>query len=322
MKFLLVGKQCDASCLFYDSFDKACWTNCPDYVSNYKKHVPRKRVISHLSDSLKLRELALIGTRHSASNSAKFETQELTISQQLNYGVRVLDSAIWSSSNVFWLYGWSAYFMPFDEFLRKVNSFLTANPREFVMILMREEWKPKSDVTKSYCKIVQYYRDLADGHRIVTKWSVEDTIGQHRGKILLAGLDLAFNKCDFDVTNNCRVQRTSIPTDSTSDLEDKWIDVKNFHDQIHRNNSGHCFINFLSDFSDGNTWILAVRGYFTKRYIKCEAPINVRMASYFSNPHRALIIVMADYVTQELVDSILSTNFKGDSFYTNYTDDS
>ncbi|CAD6204024.1 GSCOCT00009840001.2-RA-CDS [Cotesia congregata] len=301
---------------------KACWLKCPDYVGHYKKNVPRKRIISHLSDSLKLRQLALIGTRHSASQGANFETQKLTISQQLNYGVRVLDSAIWSSSNIFWLYGWKSYFMPFDKFLREVNFFLTAHPREFVIILMREEWKPASDVTKSYCEIVQYYRDLADGHRIVTKWTLEDTIGQHRGKILLAGSDSAFNKCDFDVTNNCQLQRTSISTDSTSDVEDKWIDAQNFHDRIYRKNSGSCFVNFLADFADSNTWKLAVRGYYTKRNPDCEAPINVRMASYFSTPHRALVIVMADYVTQELIDSILSTNFKGDSFYTSYTDDS
>ncbi|XP_074095873.1 uncharacterized protein LOC141525330 [Cotesia typhae] len=300
---------------------EACWSKCPDYISKYKENELRKNVISHLSDSLKLNQLALIGTRHSASQGKKFQTQDLTISQQLNYGVRVLDSAIWSWTNVFYLYGYSSHFMPFHEFLGQVNSFLTANPREFVMVLMREEWTPATDVTKSNCEVVQYYRNLVVGRRIVTNWSLEDTIGQHRGKILLAGLDSAFSKCDFDVTDNCQVQRTSISSRSTSDLEDKWIDVQRFHDRIYQRNTGSCFVNFLADFADTNTRALAIIGYYTKRN-GCEAPLNVRMASYFSTPHRALVIVMADFVTQDLIDSVLSTNFKGSSFYTNYTDDS
>ncbi|CAD6204022.1 GSCOCT00013994001.2-RA-CDS [Cotesia congregata] len=289
---------------------EACWPKCPDYESKYKKNVPRKRVISHLSDSLEIRQLALIGTRHSASQGTKFRTQDLTISQQLKYGVRVLDSAIWSSSNVFWLYGHWAYYMPFEKFLREVNSFLNAHPREFVIILMREEWKPASDVTKSYCEIVQYYRDLAGGHRIVTNWRLEDTIGQHRGKILLAGLDSAFNICDFDVSNKCRVQKTSIPYGTMSELEEKWIDIQNFHDLIYWIR-GRCFVNFLANFRDTNNRKLAVKGFRTRRNDECEAPLNVRMESYFSTPHYALVIVMADFVTQDLIDSILSANFEG-----------
>ncbi|CAD6204019.1 GSCOCT00013995001.2-RA-CDS [Cotesia congregata] len=296
---------------------------CPDYISKYKKNVPRKRVISHLSDSLELRKLALIGTRYSASHVTgipRYKTQKLTISQQLIFGVRVLDSAIWSSSNIFYLYKWAKYLMTFDEFLGPINSFLTANPGEFVITLIHEEHKRGSDVTKSNCEIVRSYCSLSNGHRIVTNWSLEDTIEQHRGKILLAGLDSSFDDCALSIASNGQVQNTETSVDSSSKIEDKWIDIQKFHDRSYRKDSGHCFVNFMADKADTNTWKMAVKGGTSTRN-GCEAPLNVRMASYFSNPHRALIMVMADYVTQDFIDSILGTNFEGDSFYTNYTDD-
>ncbi|CAD6204020.1 GSCOCT00013996001.2-RA-CDS [Cotesia congregata] len=303
---------------------ETCFRKCPDYINTLKGNENRERFITYLSDSLKLRDLALIGTRYSASYITyipRYKTQDRPIDLQLISGVRVLDSAVWSSSDEFYLYKWAKYLMTFDEFLGPINSFLTANPGEFVITLIHEEHKRGADVTKSNCEIVRSYCSLSNGHRIVTNWSLEDTIGQHRGKILLAGLDSSFDDCALSIASNCQVQDTETSVDSSSKIEDKWIDIQKFHDRSYRKDSGHCFVNFMADKPDTNTWKMAVKGGTSTRN-GCEAPLNVRMASYFSNPHRALIMVMADYVTQNLIDSILSSNFKGDTFYTMYVNNS
>ncbi|XP_074095872.1 1-phosphatidylinositol phosphodiesterase-like [Cotesia typhae] len=309
---------------YFISDVETCIQKCPDYISTSKSKENREKFITYLSDSLKLCDLALIGTRYSASyitSVPRYKTQDLAIDLQLISGVRVLDCAIWASSDLFYLYKWSKYLMTFTKFLRQMNFFLTTNPREFIIILMHEEYKQGSDVTKSNCEIVRFYRSLSNGHRIVTNWSLDDNIGQHRGKILLAGLDSSFDDCALSIASNCQVQDTETLVDSSSKLEDKWIDIQRFHDKSYYEDSGHCFVNFMADKADTNTWNMAVKGFATTRN-GCEAPLNVRMASYFSNPHRALIMVMADYVTQDLIDSILSTNFKGDTFYTKYVNSS
>ncbi|CAG5076062.1 Protein of unknown function [Cotesia congregata] len=53
----------------------------------------------------------------------------------------------------------------------------------------------------------RYFSFRRAGRRLVDDWKLKDTLGIHRGGILLATLDPSFGKCTVDNLKNCQVQR-------------------------------------------------------------------------------------------------------------------
>ncbi|XP_074096094.1 1-phosphatidylinositol phosphodiesterase-like [Cotesia typhae] len=293
---------------------QTCMYSCARF--QYKNFEDRREFISHLSNSLKIGDLALIGTCYSASYNTympRFKRQALNIKNQLNHGIRVLDIGVRPTSNHFAVHNQQKYLhlMFGNGILKEVDDFLEANPREFVIMLLHNEHYPANDVTLSHCEILELYRNLKIGSRISTNWSLNDTIGDHRGKILLTNLDQSFSSCTININTFCKVQYSLIPVGSKSRIRDKWISIKNLQEESFLNDSGKCFVNFMSPRKATNAKEITTESYYTRKY-GCEMPINYRMTINFDNPHGSLIIVMADFVNQELIDRIIGSNFEND----------
>ncbi|CAG5075183.1 Similar to plcA: 1-phosphatidylinositol phosphodiesterase (Listeria monocytogenes serovar 1/2a (strain ATCC BAA-679 / EGD-e)) [Cotesia congregata] len=293
---------------------QTCMYSCSKY--QYKNFEDRRKFISHLSNSLTISDLALIGTCYSASYNTympRFKIQDLNIKEQLNHGIRVLDIGVRPTSNHFAVHNEEKYLnlMFGNGILKEVDDFLEANPRELVIMFLHNEYYAANDVTLCNCGILEFYRNLKIGLRISTNWSLNDTIGEHRGKILLTSLDQSFSSCITNINTYCKVQYSLIPGGSESDIHDKWISIKNLQEESFLNDSGKCFVEFMSAPKATEAKKIAIEGYYSDVY-GCETPINYRMTINFDNPHRSLIIVMAEFVNQELIDHIIGSNFEND----------
>ncbi|XP_057342258.1 1-phosphatidylinositol phosphodiesterase-like [Microplitis mediator] len=292
---------------------------CKEFI--YRPYIERIKYLVRLPDHKKLCELALIGTHLSLSYNAdiiEFRTQNLNLAQQLKYGVRVFDISVRFRSNLIESYSYYAKTnIGFHDFLLGAEEFLDDNPGEFIILLIRQVFPPEFDGIRSDCDIINFYiRHVVGGRRTVTKWRLEDTIGQHRGKILLSSFDDSFSGCAFDIRNNCKLQSdiTLKTKRNNYNVQDKWHDIFTLIKDSRFDNY-KCFLNEIH-FNDGsfNHFSIAKEGGNFNSSLCVSHPINQMMENYFENPHRALIIVVADFVTQELIDKINDSNFPDPSW--------
>ncbi|XP_074115066.1 1-phosphatidylinositol phosphodiesterase-like [Cotesia typhae] len=289
----------------------AC-NKCPKYT--YKQH-SEASFLSLLPGSTKLRDLALLGSHSSASYRPEFgprrQTQDLTIYQQLHRKVRVLDIGVRARSDLFEIISFGKVIsFGFHEFLIEAIDFLEDYPQEMIILLMHEDLPPTLDNSKSICEILEFYlRFFVRKKGVVVKnWNLDDTIGQFRGKILLASTDSSFvdGNCAFDA-------RQCNPNLDFLDKSDKFNGKRRkifkwmaFNSLL---KSGDCFINNVS-FDDGQNGRRAIARDGGHYYgDTCAQPINYLVAKNFKKFSGIMTITMADFVTNELSDKIKDSNF-------------
>ncbi|XP_057334293.1 uncharacterized protein LOC130673334 [Microplitis mediator] len=291
-----------------------CSSKCP--VQSYKPYLERVKFLVRLPDDKKLHNLVLIGTHSSLSyliNDEESQTQDLNIAQQLKYGIRVLDLGVRPKSNLFKISSESTPTdIDFSDALSNIDNFLDTNPGEFIIMFIRQVYPMDIDVTKSNCEILNHYiSNSAGGKRLVKNWRLNDTIGHHRGKILLATWGEAFGECTFYLKRKCLIQNDDLTYRSKNrvyNLQDKWSRIS----KLLRNSYikySQCLINDIS-FSDGLNSRRAIAkdgGYFLNN--SCAIPLNHAMSTNFLYSYLALNIIMADFVTQELIDEMNDSNF-------------
>lgn len=281
--------------------------SCPEYT--YRPFEYRREILTRLPDNQQLSNLSLIGT-HKSMATTRFwfadQYQTLSLNEQLDYGVRVFDIGVRATTNSFAIHN-QVYFLDLmfgRGVFRVIEKFLIEHPKELVILILHQEYEPNSDVTLTNCQILEGYRSTIGRYRMELNWSLKDTVGQHRGKILLAtNGDPTFSGCTVDLREICLGRNQSLANienlwDSITDLQrasfDEFFDYK-------------CFVYDLTDRFDGQPEATAVEGRVNGRN-KCAAPINYRMAEFFKNPHRGLVVVIADLITQELIDRVNNSN--------------
>lgn len=308
--------------LFYVNFldfSEACGHYfCKTYT--YKPYIERYKFLSRLPNSQKLNTLALIGTNSSLffDESAKeFQTQDLTIVQQLKYGVRVLDIGLRLLPNMLDTHSDSSPASgDFFDLLIATNDFLNLNPGEFIIMLVRHIKPPKKHVTRSGCKILDFYiRHVEGGSRLVKNWRLNDTIGQHRGRVLIGRLDNLFKGCVVDLSDKCKpaVSTKSIDRQHDFNVYRKWKLIS----EIIRDgflNKHECLINDLSYYDGKNTRRAIAKDAGLFHHFSCDRPINDLVTSEFLCPNEGLNIVVSDYMTQELGDKVNDCNFLNSSW--------
>ncbi|XP_008554079.1 uncharacterized protein LOC103575877 [Microplitis demolitor] len=288
---------------------------CGCQPRSYKPYLERPKFLVKLANSHKLNDLALIGTHSSFSYNLpnkEVQTQDLNIVQQLKYGIRVLDISVRPQFNVFEIYPFNySKIFNLDDAIEIANKFLDSNPGELIIMYINQDHPSTYDITLSNCDIMNFYiNDISNGKRLVKNWQLNDTIGQHRGKILLASTDHSFDNCTLYLKDHCLIQNNKVIQKTTKSItiEAKWWHIYQLRLKS-STGSYKCYINDLSLF-DGihNRHQIARDGGFT--YLNgCAKPLNDQLTKFFTNSHRALSIVLADYPTQELMDTINNSNF-------------
>ncbi|KAH0557913.1 hypothetical protein KQX54_012793 [Cotesia glomerata] len=245
-----------------------------------------KNFFSRLPGAQKLNTLALIGTHNSATYKSPLpiaQTQSLTITQQLHFGIRVFDIRVRRIDNVFTIHHDLMYMeLAFGNIINDVISFLESYPQELVIMFMQEEYVAENS-NMNECEILlnKYILQHNNQKYFVQNWSVEDTIEKHRGKILLASSHRGFWQCTTKLP--CREQN-------------EWKLSSSFtlyHNVIM---SPYEIANYPHQSSVNR-----------KRFI--QPSINQGMSEFFCNYGNVLYIVMADYPTTELIDTIVNSNF-------------
>lgn len=72
----------------------------------------------------------------------------------------------------------------------EINAFLKSYPREFVVMIINTDYHDNNDFNydphNNYCGLLNNHcSDYVGGQRLVKYWSLDSTLGDLRGKILL-----------------------------------------------------------------------------------------------------------------------------------------
>lgn len=125
--------------------------------SNWMQDIP---------DTAKLSDLSIPGTHDSGSRygGVAIENQVMTISQQLNAGIRYLDIRVRHIDDAFAIHhGLKYQHLNFDDVMKSVTQFLETHPSETILMRLHEEYKADNNTRSieetmdSYIKKYQKY---------------------------------------------------------------------------------------------------------------------------------------------------------------------
>jgi 1-phosphatidylinositol phosphodiesterase len=264
--------------------------------------------MSRIDDARSLADLRIPGTHDSGALHEPLaglaKTQALTITEQLDAGVRFLDLRARIIDDGFWLYHGSLdQDQPFEDVFGAMYALLDANPSETIIASLKEE-APPDGATKSFDAVFADYVARSPEH-----WDLRDTIptlGEVRGKIILVrrfdavtpvGIDAApwADNATFSIANasKLRVQDEYIVTNN----EAKWTAITTLLDEPRDGTT--LFLDYASGYRPtdmGLSDILAV-----------STDIDARLEDRLRSPVAAGVIVM-DYVDEQLVTDLIATN--------------
>lgn len=201
--------------------------------------------MSSLSDSLNLSQLSLPGTHDTMAfyGGDIAQAQSMPLATQLNSGVRVLDIRCRHYYNGFAIHHGPIYqYANFDDVLYAVSQFLHNNPRETVLMRVKEEWNPEGN-TREFWQTFQLYAQKYPG----LFWdysSANPKLGDVRGKVVL--LQNFSAPQQFGIDYNSLNAQDDYVLNTNWDLYRKWTEVKNQMATANSGNAGTLYINYLS----------------------------------------------------------------------------
>ncbi|MCL1142353.1 phosphatidylinositol-specific phospholipase C [Shewanella gaetbuli] len=224
------------------------------YYSGVKDLPPNKNWMNNLPPKVEIRSISIPGTHGSAARIGgdAVRNQTLTITQQLNAGIRFLDLRLRHINNGFALHH-GAYFQNrvFDQALNDIKTFLHENPSEFVFVRVKKEHTELNNSRSFEETFKAYAENYAD--IIWDIWSpvfnTNPNVEEVRGKIIfLQDFKSKFsifgaNYHGFNIQDNFHLR-------TNWDLYSKWEGVKTHIELANNNRYGYSgYINQLA----GNT---------------------------------------------------------------------
>lgn len=203
-----------------------------------------------IPDSLRVSDLSLPGTHDTMTGGVKLvghdiaRTQSMTLYQQLESGIRVLDIRVKHNGNSFPIYhGIVDLGVDFEEVLQTIQTFLRQNPTETVFMRLKQENSNASD-SKMLALFDTYYNRYKD--MFWKKNNTENpTMGDIRGKLVLLSDVLSLNKYGISYRNIDK--QDSYKLGSNWNLYSKWEKIKKQFQTSNRNkSSSKIYMNYLS----------------------------------------------------------------------------
>ncbi|XP_074110507.1 uncharacterized protein LOC141534826 [Cotesia typhae] len=280
----------------------------------YKPYSERVKFLSRLPNSKKIGDLAFIGSYSSLSYMANLEesrAQDLTMDQQMKYGVRFFDIGVIVRSKSLEIYlDDETPYIDLEEGLAPIDRFLDENPSEFVILHLAQVFPFSINVTRGLCGILNSLLKTSVGKRFVTNWKLGDTIEQYRSKILLASLDFAFYGCTFSLRSECNINYDFVNRYESplTDLKKKWQSIV-YLMRLSFLGIEKCYINSMSFFdSEHSRRAISKDGGYSYNNA-CAMPINYLIVQHFKKPRNRLVVVLSEFLTQNLIDAVGDTNF-------------
>lgn len=236
-----------------------------------------------LNGDLHLSQISIPGTHNAMALYETFsgtaKCQHLSLTDQLNAGVRFIDIRCRHINNTFTIHHGSVYQnASFDDVLNAVFNFLDSNPSECVIMSVKEEYTP-SENTRTFVQTFDAY--VA---RSPDKWNLGTsipTINEAKGKITLfrrfrgsstpKGIDASvwpdntsFTSGALDVQDNYTV----------SDNNAKWSQITGRFGDARNSNDNRLYVNFCSGYQSNFLGIPNIPAVAND--------VNQRLVSYLS----------------------------------------
>lgn len=222
----------------------------PGYAHDSRVLTRHPDWMGKLRDDVRLSQLSIPGTHDTMSfyGGDKVQTQTLSLPNQLESGIRVLDIRCRNSHNKFAIYHGAVYQNAyFDDVLTAAMRFLEKHEGETVFMRVMEERAPENSTwTFEETFRIRYWNSLLWGRFF---WKPRDrennpTLSQVRGRIVVlrnfpAGQDFGVDYNTFNIQDYHNVG-------SNWDLYDKWIKVLNHMRAANAGPQDTKYMNYLS----------------------------------------------------------------------------
>ncbi len=201
--------------------------------------------MSNLPDSRRLSQISMPGTHDTMSfyGGDIVRTQSLPLAEQLRSGIRALDIRCRHYYNSFTIHHGLVYQNAnFDDVLIAVQQFLAANPRETIVMRVKEEYKAEGN-NRSFADTFNSY--AARYPNLFWRFNGNNpTLGEIRGKVVILQNFSAPTPVGIGWGNLNLQDNYSMTTNW--DLHRKWTDVKNHLAKASSGDSNTIYANFLS----------------------------------------------------------------------------
>ncbi|HCA05712.1 phosphatidylinositol-specific phospholipase C [Chryseobacterium sp.] len=273
--------------------------------------------MSGLQDNISIAKISIPGTHDSGamreipSNSGTAKTQNLTIDQQLNAGVRFLDIRCRHIDNSFAIHHGAIYQnLNFDDVLNACYAFLESHPTETIIMSVKEEYNA-SNTSRSFEKTFDTYVQ-----KNPSKWDLGNNIpklGDIRGKIRLlrrfpAEVSKGINATGWADNTTFEINNTPGTSVKVQDYykvtnnDEKWTKISTLFNEAKNDTSGKLFINFTSGYKPLIFGIPSIPGVSDN--------INPKVNTFFQNNTKGSYGMMPiDFITAELSTLIIKTNY-------------
>jgi 1-phosphatidylinositol phosphodiesterase len=318
------------------------------YYHDNKNLASQKDWMKKLPNSRHLSKISMPGTHDTASfhGGDITQTQSLSITQQLEAGIRFLDIRIKHEKNIFDIYHGIQYqHATFDKVLDEVTNFLKNNPSEVVLMRVSQAGKETNN-TRSFSDTYKDYISKYQNFFAYPNQNFDPLLCQIRGKILLYPTDniplLKEWGLDYHTAFDAQDDYHLV---SNWDLYSKWEKIRSHLNKSNQNKtSKKIFLNYLSG-SGGSFPYFVASGHSSPG---TDAPrlstgiVSTSKDKYPDFPRVACLgnlcttafegtntltkdylkanklsyvgIVIADFPGQELIDAIIKINsFKVDA---------
>jgi len=272
--------------------------------------------MSGLADNTSLLRISIPGTHDSGamrevpSNSGTAKTQNLTIAEQLNAGVRFLDIRCRHIDNSFAIHHGAIYQnLNFDDVLNACFTFLANHPSETIIMSVKEEYN-SSNTNRSFESTFDSYIQ-----KNPSRWDLGSSIpnlGQIRGKIKLLRRFSAENSKGINASswadnttftiNNTEAQLKVQDYYKVTNNDEKWNGIVSLLNEAKINSANTLFINFTSGYKPLIFGIPSIPSVSDQ--------INPKLKTFFQNNVQGSYGIMpVDFINAELSELIVHTNF-------------
>ncbi|MBV8328234.1 phosphatidylinositol-specific phospholipase C [Chryseobacterium sp.] len=272
--------------------------------------------MSGLQDNISIARISIPGTHDSGARvdapvvSGTAKTQDLSIAEQLNAGVRFLDIRCRHIDNSFTIHHGAIYQnLNFDDVLNACYSFLESHPSETIIMSVKEEYDA-SNTTRSFEKTFDSYVQKKP-----SRWNLGTnipTLGNIRGKIQLLrrfsaetakGINATSwaDNTTFEINNNGAPMKVQDYYKVTNN-DDKWNGISTLLNEAKNDGNNRFFVNFTSGYKPGIFGIPSIP--------TVSNAINPKLKTFFqANTKGSYGVMPIDFVNAELSELIVKTNF-------------
>ncbi len=205
--------------------------------------------LTSLPNTLKLSQLSLPGTHDTMSlyGGDITQTQSMSLFDQLNSGIRVLDIRCWHKNDAFQIaHGLIPQNATFQDVLDTVDAFLAENPGETVVMRVKEE-NVGTNNTRSFADTYNAIVSKYPGLFLGAAAGSNPTLGAMRGKaVLIQNFTGPLIGISYSGLSNQGTIQDNYALSDNWDLYGKWEQVKTHFMAASSGDANKIYINYLS----------------------------------------------------------------------------